>query len=656
MAVITGDATDNVLNGTAAADQIYGLNGNDTLTGGNGIDLLDGGDGDDSLYGGNQNDTLNGGNGIDTAVFEKPIGRYRITYNNGVITVDAQSGYEDVDTLTGMEKLKFNGLVYDFTGWTGGPLPEPTMPAGTVYGTEGHETLTGTGGVDYLHGLGGDDVMIGGAGGDILVGGSGNDTASYAGSSAGVTVSLETGLGFYGDAANDVLHGFENLQGSSFNDTLTGNGGDNIFISSGGVDDITGGAGVDWVDYSDIVKPAGMTGMFFQRGTPTNIASYFYNASINPFKDTLRQVEGVRGSAYDDVYMNILTSDDMFEGGAGADIFDGRGGNDTLVYTHSAAGVNVNLATGAASGGDATGDQFTGSYVWRGTTRNLAGATNLSGSEHADTLTGSSVANVLRGADGDDTLRGDGGNDTLDGGAGVDIAVYALSLNNYTISYNSGAITVAANIGTEGTDTLTGIEKLLFANGTLDLTEWTGGPLPPLLGPNDIMGSSGDNVLTGTAAGQSIYGMAGNDSISGAGGNDVLTGGDGSDTYLVARGDGVDDIVQAGITDAAGTTDAVLFGSGVSYDQLWFRQVGNDLRIDVIGESASSVLLKSWYTDSTRRVDSIQTTDGSHSLSAANVQALVDAMATYTQPGTGDFTLSPQLASDLAPVFATTWA
>jgi Ca2+-binding RTX toxin-like protein len=68
----------------------------------------------------------------------------------------------------------------------------------------------------------------------------------------------------------------------------------------------------------------------------------------------------------------------------------------------STAGVRVNLATGAVSGGDATGDT-------------LRGIENLTGSGHSDTLTGDLGNNALNGGDGADTLGGGGGTDTLTG-------------------------------------------------------------------------------------------------------------------------------------------------------------------------------------------------------------------------------------------------
>ncbi|WP_419737540.1 hypothetical protein [Pseudomonas sp. COR18] len=64
-------------------------------------------------------------------------------------------------------------------------------------------------------------MLDGGAGADVLNGGAGTDTASYANSTAGVTVNLVTGTGVGGDAQGDTLMGIESVVGSAFNDTLT---------------------------------------------------------------------------------------------------------------------------------------------------------------------------------------------------------------------------------------------------------------------------------------------------------------------------------------------------------------------------------------------------------------------------------------------------
>src|SRR5262249_31192703 len=69
---------------------------------------------------------------------------------------------------------------------------------------------------------------------------------SYFRSAVGVTVSLVAGAtNTGGDAQGDVLSNIENLEGSGFNDTLTGNAGNNILDGLQGNDTLTGNGGVD---------------------------------------------------------------------------------------------------------------------------------------------------------------------------------------------------------------------------------------------------------------------------------------------------------------------------------------------------------------------------------------------------------------------------
>src|SRR3954462_13046692 len=93
--------------------------------------------------------------------------------------------------------------------------------------TNSSDVIIGNAGNDKIYGLGGDDMLKGGGGADVLDGGAGIDTATYEQSSAGVQVSLQSGTGSGGDAAGDTLVSIENLYGSSYNDTLIGDTGDN---------------------------------------------------------------------------------------------------------------------------------------------------------------------------------------------------------------------------------------------------------------------------------------------------------------------------------------------------------------------------------------------------------------------------------------------
>ena len=107
------------------------------------------------------------------------------------------------------------------------------------------DILRGLGGNDMLFGGSGNDTLEGGPGADTLIGGPGMDTADYSASAAAVSVNLLTGLGSGGDAQGDILGGIENIVGSAFNDTLTGDNGGNALDGRSGNDTLNGGAGSD---------------------------------------------------------------------------------------------------------------------------------------------------------------------------------------------------------------------------------------------------------------------------------------------------------------------------------------------------------------------------------------------------------------------------
>src|SRR5262245_47997756 len=193
----------------------------------------------------------------------------------------------------------------------------------------------------------------------MLDGGTGNDTAAYIGSPEGVIVNLGTGQASGGDAEGDRLHLIQNLGGSGWNDTLTGDAGTNT---------LWGGEG------NDILSDSG-----------DDLVPYWAD------NDTLWGMEGA----------------DLLVGGDGADVLVAGRRSATAAYIGSAEGVLVNLSTGQGSGGDAQGDTLTG-------------IENLGGSGWDDTLTGDANANTLWGGEGADTLSGEANNDTLWGMEGID--------------------------------------------------------------------------------------------------------------------------------------------------------------------------------------------------------------------------------------------
>jgi hypothetical protein len=92
---------------------------------------------------------------------------------------------------------------------------------------------------------------VGGRGDDRLEGGEGYDTASYAGSTSGVTISLGGGVQRTGAAGRDRLIDIENLVGSDHNDRLSGDDGANRLTGGEGRDVLTGGGGADIFIFGD---------------------------------------------------------------------------------------------------------------------------------------------------------------------------------------------------------------------------------------------------------------------------------------------------------------------------------------------------------------------------------------------------------------------
>jgi serralysin len=136
----------------------------------------------------------------------------------------------------------------------------------TINGTNGSESLAGTSGGDTINAFNGDDSLFGNAGNDTLKGGeggdeldggagsdvlnggtgSGVDTADYRSFSNGVNVNLVLGSADDGTGI-DTLISIENVDGTSFRDTIIGNQVGNFLKGEAGVDFISGNGGADTI-------------------------------------------------------------------------------------------------------------------------------------------------------------------------------------------------------------------------------------------------------------------------------------------------------------------------------------------------------------------------------------------------------------------------
>ena len=101
----------------------------------------------------------------------------------------------------------------------------------------------------------------------------------------------------------------------------------------------------------------------------------------------------------------------------------------------------------------------------------------------ADRLVGNDADNLLNAGAGNDVLEGGLGDDTLIGGTGSDTAVYAGNQDEYTVVWDATTETITvtdkkSSDSDEGTDTLTGIERIVFADGDISLSEQVGNNAP----------------------------------------------------------------------------------------------------------------------------------------------------------------------------------
>ncbi len=170
----------------------------------------------------------------------------------------------------------------------------------------------------------------------------------------------------------------------------------------------------------------------------------------------------------------------------------------------------------------------------------LSNFEGLSGGNFADQLTGNEADNqlwgnpgndTLAGAGGDDYLDGQWGDDTIDGGAGIDTVGFNGNRAGFTLTQTVGGWTITdinAADGDMGTDTLTNIEFLQFADGRESF-------------PTGNNGTAGDDWLQGSEAADLLQGLGGNDLLNGGLGNDTLEGGNGNDDL---QGQAGNDVLQ----------------------------------------------------------------------------------------------------------------
>src|SRR5262245_39164503 len=199
---MAGDAGPNIIHGGDGIDQIWGRDSADQLYGEIGDDVLYGNAGGDYLHGGP-------GNGDYASYLDAPTG----------VAADLQSpvGYNSGDAL-GDQYVEIENL----QGSQQGDSLKGNAGNNTILGNGGLDNIWGRDGNDQLYGEDGDDFLNGGVGADLINGGNGIDFATYGDAPSAVTADLFFHAGTLGDANGDTYNQIENLQGSAYDDHLSG--------------------------------------------------------------------------------------------------------------------------------------------------------------------------------------------------------------------------------------------------------------------------------------------------------------------------------------------------------------------------------------------------------------------------------------------------
>lgn len=274
--------------------------GNDTLVN---ITNAFGSDYNDTILGSSDPDAYHRYEGLkgDDYIEARGSGANRIEYvhADGSVTVDLQAerayGADGNDTIIGFNRVK--GSYHD----------------DSIFGDSGDEKLRGLGGDDWIDGRVGD-----------------GDWVEYNSSPDAVKVDLGYAAGYgraWGAEGNDTLVNIERVRGSEYNDTIYGDGNNNVIAGRTG-DDImnAGGGDQDIADYSGTVDQSVYVDLSTGRSS-----GYFGN-------DTLIGFEGIVAPMANDTLVgdggdNFLFGgygNDSIVGGAGSDIFEGNAGDDTI--------------------------------------------------------------------------------------------------------------------------------------------------------------------------------------------------------------------------------------------------------------------------------------------------------------------------------------
>lgn len=353
-----------------------------------------------------------------------------------------------------------------------------------------------------------------------------------------------------------VLHGLNEITGTTGDDTLNGTTGHDLIRGLGGNDFLDGREGHDTIEGGD-----GNDQLLGGLGNDT--------------------LDG--GAGDDQLHAGTPgeTGNNILRGGAGNDSLNGYNGNDTFE---------------GGPGNDTITDPYGGQNVYlfnRGdgqdTLPNHGTVRFGTGVLPTDvTVRGTSDLSMVLGINGTTDKM------TLFGWMNPFFTsrIERVEFADGTV-WDLATLVAKAAIGTEGDDYLAG------TNGN-DVRAGLGGH-------DTISGFDGDDVLDGGSGNDRLVGGNGNDQLDGGPGNDQLEGQRGNDTYIFGRGYGADAIYETE-TDDSGLADVLRLTSGVIPGDVTLLRDGNNLLLS-IDQSATQIAVKNYFLTDSAKIEQIMFND-----------------------------------------------
>ena len=665
---------DDNIDGTAYDDTIYGLSGNDTLRGNAGNDILVGGKGNDKLEGGAGNDTYiyNRGDGLDTIqdtsgvdkiIFGPEISQndlsFEIDDSNVLIYLnnDRAQGIKILSQIGGqgwpVESIEFaDGSVLKLTSMMSHLAYRQTDKNDTVYGSSYGETIYGNKGNDTIYTYAGDDVLIGGKGNDALYGGVGDDTYIYNLGDGFDTIEEEeyghnkivfgegitqSNLSFCCENADVIIYiNGDKSQGIRIKDQIDMHFGrwaiEKLEFADGSFIDLTQQGLTYELNSGDNTVYVGDTASTyisssgndnFLSGNSTGGGnSYVYNRG-----DGLDTIECEENDKI--VFGEGITLNDLVFKAVGSDlhIYIGEEQNQGIIiksHLGSPDMSHIEFADGSSFDLKNQGLTLVGNSA----------DDKMNGTLHNDVISGNDGNDEIYANEGNDTIIGGRGNDILQGAEGDDMYIYNLGDGFDSISDKSGNDKIIFGEGISQGDVSfrrEGYNLIIYLNGDIsqgmridnyynqsntykvETIEFSDGSVMDIsnldltdegTARQNINGTDDDDVLTGGNGDDYIYGNMGNDTLTGNKGNDDLYGGSGDDTYIWNLGDGLDTISEYN------GNDKIIFGEGISLNDLTFENRYDDLYIFVKGDRTQGICISDYFYSEDNQVENLEFSDG----------------------------------------------